>query len=127
MQTVNFLTPVKDFMSFDPFRLFPHRMGHFEEPLFRPMGEGWAPPCDIFETDHELVMKFELPEVKKQDVELKSVHVTVREFEVLDFQTAAGSPNGSNPVLTYCQPFCILTDCTSAARCQREGSADSCF
>jgi len=74
MKTANFLTPVKDFMSLDPFRLFPHRMGHFEEPLLRPMGEGWAPPCDIFETDHELVMKFELPEVKKEDVELKIEH-----------------------------------------------------
>ena len=31
----------------------------------------WAPPVDIFETEKELVMKFELPEVKKEDVEVK--------------------------------------------------------
>ena len=72
MKPGNFLTPMKDFMSFDPFRLFPHRM----EPVFAPMSEdwpmkAWAPPCDIFETEKELVMKFELPEVKKEDVVVK--------------------------------------------------------
>ena len=74
MKPGNFLTPMKDFMSFDPFRLFPHRM----EPVFgQPTVnedwtmKAWAPPCDIFETDKELVMKFELPEVKKEDVIVK--------------------------------------------------------
>jgi HSP20 family protein len=83
MNTGNFLTPVKDFMSRDPFRLFPNRMEHlFEEPLamFRsslPTEDNywplktWTPACDIFETDKELVIKFELPEVKKEDVEVK--------------------------------------------------------
>lgn len=69
MNTGNFLGPVKDFMHLDPFRLFPNRM----EPMFGeewPM-KTWVPPCDIFETDNELVMKFELPEVKKEDVEVK--------------------------------------------------------
>ena len=75
----NLISPVKDFMSLDPFRLFPNRTEHsFEEPLLRSMIgteewplKAWAPPCDIFETDKELVMKFELPEVKKEDVEVK--------------------------------------------------------
>ena len=76
MKTGNFMAPVKDFMSLDPFRLLPHRMGHlFDEPMFRGAEEwpmkAWVPPCDIFETDKELVMKFELPEVKKEDVEVK--------------------------------------------------------
>ena len=81
MNTGNFLTPVRDFMSLDPFRLFPDRMEHlFEEPLalFRPVMateewplRAWTPPCDIFQTDKELVIKFELPEVKKEDVEVK--------------------------------------------------------
>jgi len=76
MNTGNFLTPVKNFMSMDPFRLFPNRMGHlFEESLLRGTEEwplkAWVPPCDIFETDKALVMKFELPEVKKEDVEVK--------------------------------------------------------
>jgi HSP20 family protein len=28
----------------------------------------WAPACDIYETDNEIVVKAELPEVKKEDV-----------------------------------------------------------
>ncbi len=70
----NLMSPVKDFMSLDPFRLFPNRMGMLDEPMFRSAEEwplkAWVPPCDIFETDKELVMKFELPEVKKEDVEV---------------------------------------------------------
>lgn len=84
MNSGNFLTPVKDFMSMDPFRLFPNRMERLftEEPLamlrtMLPIEENywplkaWTPACDIFETDKELVIKFELPEVKKEDVEVK--------------------------------------------------------
>ena len=79
MNTGNFLIPVKDFMSLDPFRLFPNRMERLsDEPMLRtrvgneewPL-KAWVPPCDIFETDKELVMKFELPEVEKEDVEVK--------------------------------------------------------
>lgn len=28
----------------------------------------WTPPCDIYETDKEIVLKMELPEMKKEDV-----------------------------------------------------------
>ena len=70
----NLMAPVKDFMSLDPFRLFPNRMERLlEEPLLReelPL-KAWIPPCDIFETDKELVMKFELPEVKKEELEVR--------------------------------------------------------
>jgi HSP20 family protein len=84
MNTGKFLTPVKDLMSMDPFRLFPNRTEALftDEPLamLRPMlrteenywpVKAWKPACDIFETDQELVIKFELPEVKKEDVEVK--------------------------------------------------------
>ncbi|HEU5237188.1 MAG TPA: Hsp20/alpha crystallin family protein [Pyrinomonadaceae bacterium] len=72
----SFLTPRKDLMSLDPFRLSNRMERLLEDPLFRSMGEewprkAWAPPCDIFETEKELVMKFELPEVRKEDVEVK--------------------------------------------------------
>ena len=30
----------------------------------------WAPPVDIFETDNELVLKADLPDVKKEEVEI---------------------------------------------------------
>ena len=79
MNTGNVLIPVKNFMSLDPFRLLPNRMERLlEEPMLRTMVgneewplKAWVPACDIFETEKELVMKFELPEVKKEDVEVK--------------------------------------------------------
>ena len=77
MNPGNYLTPRKNFMGLDPFRLSNRMERLFDEPLFRaftteewPLKE-WTPACDIFETDKELVMKFELPEVKKEDVEVK--------------------------------------------------------
>jgi HSP20 family protein len=30
----------------------------------------WAPACDIFETETDLVLKFELPQVKKEDLKI---------------------------------------------------------
>ena len=32
----------------------------------------WTPPCDIYETDQEIILKMELPEMHKQDL-----HVTL--------------------------------------------------
>src|SRR5436189_876875 len=70
MNNNNFMSPIKDFMHFDPFRLFPHRMEtHLPLTEEWPL-KAWVPPCDIFETDKELVMKFELPEVKKEEVDV---------------------------------------------------------
>ena len=74
---MNNLTPFKDYMPIDPFRLFPNRLESlFGEPLslFQPTAEmtkTWTPLCDIYETDKEMVIKFELPEIRKQDVEVK--------------------------------------------------------
>ena len=80
-----FLTPTKNYMNFpvDPFRLFQARPTRLlEEPFtmfrpFLPMEEtlpltAWTPPCDIYETEKEIVLKMELPEIKKEDV-----HVTI--------------------------------------------------
>lgn len=75
-----FLTPTKNFIM-DPFRLFPDLNRLMEEPLtaLRPMLpveenywpiKPWTPACDIFETDKELVLKFELPEVTKENVKV---------------------------------------------------------
>ncbi|MFN0120554.1 MAG: Hsp20/alpha crystallin family protein, partial [Blastocatellia bacterium] len=63
----------------DPFfRNFEQRMKRFFGEGFRGLGEAfpeeswsvttWAPACDIFETDHEIVVKAELPGVKKEDL-----------------------------------------------------------
>jgi HSP20 family protein len=65
-------------VGFDPFRQFHERFnrlfGEGSDPFFRTLGEEnwslstWAPACDIFENDNEIVVKAELPEVKKEDV-----------------------------------------------------------
>ena len=31
-------------------------------------GKGWVPPVDIYTTEHEVVIKAELPEVKREDI-----------------------------------------------------------
>src|SRR5215510_1738307 len=63
----------------DPFGIFSNRM--LEEPLstlrpklpveenYWPM-KPWTPACDIFETKKEIVLKFELPEVVKENVKV---------------------------------------------------------
>ena len=49
-------------------------------------GQPWTPPVDIAETEHELVVKADLPEVKPEDLEVKVENGTLtlkgkREFE----------------------------------------------
>ena len=81
MRPGTFLTPTKNFTNFmatDPFRLLQSRL--FEEPftMFRPLMTteetwpltAWTPPCDIYETDKKVVLKVELPDVKKEDVKV---------------------------------------------------------
>ena len=66
----------REMMSFDPFRQFEERFRHFFEGFepFRTLGgenwslATWAPACDIYENDNEIVVKAELPEVKKENV-----------------------------------------------------------
>ena len=61
----------------DPFRLFRERMGDlFDESLFTPFArepflmKGWTPSCDVYETNNEIVVKAELPGVKREDVHI---------------------------------------------------------
>ena len=80
-----FMSPnrTRNLLPLDPFRPFQTSpMRFMEDPftVFRallPPEEtmpftAWTPLCDIYETDKELVLKMELPEIKKEDV-----HVTV--------------------------------------------------
>lgn len=65
-------------VSFDPFRKMQERVnrvwGENFFDFFKPMTEEnwslatWSPACDIYENDNEIVIKAELPEVKKGDV-----------------------------------------------------------
>jgi len=80
-----FMSPnrTRNLLPLDPFRPFQTSpMRFMEDPFtvfraFLPPEEtmpftAWTPLCDIYETDKELVLKMELPEMKKEDV-----HVTV--------------------------------------------------
>jgi HSP20 family protein len=62
MMTGAFLNPHTGVLPFDMFRTFaPTMRDHM------PFAQ-WLPPCDIYETDQEIVLKIELPEIKKEDV-----------------------------------------------------------
>jgi HSP20 family protein len=62
----------------DPFRQFQERLsrlfGEGYDPFAKQFGEEswslstWAPACDIYENENEIVVKAELPEVKKEDI-----------------------------------------------------------
>jgi HSP20 family protein len=56
------MTPNIGALPFDTFRSF--------GPIFNNHWPftSWTPPCDIYETDKEIVLKMDLPEMKKEDV-----------------------------------------------------------
>ena len=85
----------------DPFRALQNRVNR----LFEDFGilsavtpfldEGlefgaWAPPCDIFETPSEIVIKVELPEVKKEHlyITLENNMLSIRGERKLDTETS---------------------------------------
>ncbi len=84
MTSGTFLTPNRSFMNFmstDPFRLLPNSPARlFEQPftMFRPFlpaeeslpFTAWTPACDIYETEKELVLKMELPEIERENVQV---------------------------------------------------------
>jgi HSP20 family protein len=80
MPNGNLMTPSRNFLM-DPFQMLSNLNRMLEEPMamMRPKlpmeenywpGKPWTPACDIFETDKEIVLKFEVPEVKKEDLKI---------------------------------------------------------
>jgi HSP20 family protein len=64
---------IRELMGFDPFRRLPERFFEGFDPFPTFGGENWslatwAPACDIYENNNEIVVKVELPEVKMEDV-----------------------------------------------------------
>jgi HSP20 family protein len=64
---------LRELMGFDPFRRFPERFFEGFDPFLTSGGENWslatwAPACDIYENNNAIVVKVELPEVKREDV-----------------------------------------------------------
>jgi len=77
MQPATAMAPIKsvrDLVTTDPFYLLQNRLNRvFDFPL-APFAEEtlpltkWVPACDIYETEREIVVKAELPGLKKEDV-----------------------------------------------------------
>jgi HSP20 family protein len=71
------------FQDFDPFRGFQETMNRFfAEPSARP----WVPPVDIRETENELVVKADVPDMKFEDFDVRIENGTLtlrgeRKFE----------------------------------------------
>lgn len=70
------MAPIKSLrdMTTDPFYLLQNRLNRlFDFPMAPFVAETmplmeWTPPCDVYETDKEIVMRAELPGLTKEDV-----------------------------------------------------------
>jgi len=76
-------SPFADFEAFPGMRLFQDSVNRlFAEPNSRP----WVPPVDIQETDHELVVKADVPDMEMKDIDVRMENGTLtirgeRKFE----------------------------------------------
>jgi HSP20 family protein len=77
MQPATALAPIKslgNLMNTDPFYLLQNRLNRLFDFPFAPFAEetfpmtSWVPACDIYETEKEIVVKAEVPGLKKEDV-----------------------------------------------------------
>ena len=77
--------------QYDPLANFPATFRGFEDAIARMLNEPrgtrpWTPSVDIFETENELILKADLPEVKLEDIEVRVENQTLslkgeRKFE----------------------------------------------
>jgi HSP20 family protein len=84
MSTATGLAPLRTYS--DPFRMMEEKMNRLFEETFGPLAfprltlpveeavTGWVPFCDVYETENEIVVKAELPEVKKENVKVSIVN-----------------------------------------------------
>lgn len=76
---------------YDPLSNFPASFRNFEDAVARMLNEPrgarpWSPSVDIYETENELVLKADLPDVKLSDIEVRVENQTLtvkgeRKFE----------------------------------------------
>src|SRR5205085_6811502 len=77
--------------QYDPLSNFPASFRTFEDAITRMLSEPrgarpWSPSVDIYETENELVLKADLPDVKLEDIEVRVENQTLtlkgeRKFE----------------------------------------------
>src|SRR2546425_382500 len=75
----------------DPLTSFPATFRTFEDAIARMLNEPrgarpWSPPVDIYETENDLVLKADLPDIKLEDIEVRVENQTLtlkgeRKFE----------------------------------------------
>jgi HSP20 family protein len=73
MRIARYRTGIPELTLQSPFDM-PNRMQRLFSDLLGPMqteGLGWSPQVDILETDEELVLRADLPGLKKDDVDLE--------------------------------------------------------
>jgi HSP20 family protein len=83
--------PVVKYNPFADVEDFPAGLRFFQDTVNRLLSEPasarpWAPPVDIYETDNELVLKADLPDVKMSDIDIQIENGTLtlrgdRKFE----------------------------------------------
>jgi HSP20 family protein len=76
---------------YDPLANFPATFRNFEDVIARMLNEPrgarpWSPSVDIYETENELILKADLPDVKLEDIEVRVENQTLtlkgeRKFE----------------------------------------------
>lgn len=76
-------SPFADFDVFPGFRLFEENMNRM---LTQPNSRPWVPPVDIRETENDLVVKADVPDVKFEDIDVRIENGTLtlkgeRKFE----------------------------------------------
>ena len=77
--------------QYDPLSNFPATFRTFEDAVARMLNEPrgarpWSPSVDIYETENELILKADLPDVKLEDIEVRVENQTLtlkgeRKFE----------------------------------------------
>ena len=82
------LTKYRTFDNFDPFT---QGLSLFEDSINRVLSENagsrpWAPPVDIYETENELVLKADLPDVKLEDIDIRVENGTLTMKGKRDFE-----------------------------------------
>src|SRR5260370_27354004 len=68
--------------NYDPLAHFPASFRNFEDAITRMLSEPrgarpWSPSVDIFETENDLVLKADLPDVKLEDIEVRVENETL--------------------------------------------------
>jgi HSP20 family protein len=97
---------IRDLMTIDPFTLFQNRINRLFGELTPMLEETlplttWTPLCDIYETKKEVVLKMELPGLKKEDVKVSIENDVLQIFGERKFEEEIKKENFHRIELNY--------------------------